>query len=156
MTAKPIYIFDLDGTLSNADHRKHMLDDHEDSTRWRRFYAACGKDEPVGAVIAMFNLLRLTGNDVRIWTGRSDEVADITVEWLANNTSLMTHDVPHVIRMRESADHTPDDKLKQRWLDEMQWDDRQRIVAVFEDRSRVVAMWRAAGIPCFQVADGEF
>lgn len=55
-----------------------------------------------------------------------------------------------------NADHTPDDKLKKRWLDEMHWDDRSRIVAVFEDRARVVAMWRAAGIPCFQVADGDF
>lgn len=93
---RPIYIFDLDGTLSNADHRKHLLTDVEDSTRWRRFYAACGGDSPVGAVIAMFNLLRLTGNDVMIWTGRSDEVAAITVDWLASNTSLMTHDVPSV------------------------------------------------------------
>lgn len=91
-----------------------------------------------------------------IWTGRSDEVEAITAEWLVNNTSLMTHDVPSVIRMRQSSDHTPDDMLKKRWLDEMPWEDRLRIVATFEDRDRVVAMWRAAGIPCFQVAEGGF
>ena len=32
----------------------------------------------------------------------------------------------------------------------------QRLVAVFDDRDRVVAMWSAAGVPCFQVAAGEF
>ena len=32
----------------------------------------------------------------------------------------------------------------------------KRIVATFDDRNRVVAMWRDAGIPCFQVAPGEF
>jgi hypothetical protein len=31
-----------------------------------------------------------------------------------------------------------------------------RLVAVFEDRDRMVKMWRAAGVPCFQVAEGEF
>ena len=34
--------------------------------------------------------------------------------------------------------------------------DKERLVAVFEDRDRMVKMWRAAGVPCFQVADGEF
>jgi hypothetical protein len=35
-------------------------------------------------------------------------------------------------------------------------DDRQRLVAAFDDRDRVVQMWRAAGVTCFQVAPGEF
>ncbi|WP_435575134.1 hypothetical protein [Burkholderia plantarii] len=34
--------------------------------------------------------------------------------------------------------------------------DRRRIVAVFDDRDSVVAMWRDAGVTCFQVAPGEF
>jgi hypothetical protein len=27
---------------------------------------------------------------------------------------------------------------------------------IFDDRDRVVAMWRSLGIPCFQVAKGDF
>jgi hypothetical protein len=46
--------------------------------------------------------------------------------------------------------------LKKQWLDSMLVDDRQRLVAVFDDRSSVVKMWRDAGVPCFQVAPGEF
>lgn len=34
--------------------------------------------------------------------------------------------------------------------------DRDRLVAVFDDRARVVRMWRKAGITCFQVAPGDF
>ena len=35
-------------------------------------------------------------------------------------------------------------------------EDGERLIAVFEDRDRVVAMWRDAGVPCFQVAPGDF
>jgi len=35
-------------------------------------------------------------------------------------------------------------------------EDKSRLVAVFDDRDRVVKMWRDVGVTCFQVADGEF
>lgn len=50
----------------------------------------------------------------------------------------------------------PDEKLKRLWLNEMSQADRSRLTAVFDDRDKVVAMWREAGVPCFQVAPGEF
>lgn len=34
--------------------------------------------------------------------------------------------------------------------------DRRRLVAVFDDRDKVVSMWRARGVACFQVAPGAF
>ena len=43
---KPLYIFDLDGTLALTEHRQHILDNKDDPQRWRRFYAACDRDEP--------------------------------------------------------------------------------------------------------------
>lgn len=153
---KPLYIFDLDGTLSLAHHRQHMLDDELDRNRWRKFYAACDKDEPNTPVIATMERLRHAGADIWIFSGRSDEVRDKTIAWLAHYTSFMTHDFETILTMRQEGDYTPDDILKRKWLDGMLVDDRRRIVAVFDDRARVVAMWRAAGIPCFQVADGEF
>jgi hypothetical protein len=51
---------------------------------------------------------------------------------------------------------TPDDVLKRQWFDAMLRDDRERLVATFDDRDRVVKMWRDAGVTCFQVAPGEF
>lgn len=58
--------------------------------------------------------------------------------------------------MRQAGDYTADDVLKKQWLDAMLIDDRRRLVAVFDDRDRVVQMWRNAGVTCFQVASGEF
>ncbi len=153
---KPLYIFDLDGTLALIEHRKGWLEG-KSPDRWRQFYAACDKDEPNEPAIATMERLRHAGADVWIFSGRSDEVRDKTVAWLANHTSFMTHDLEGpTLTMRQAGDYTADDELKKQWLDGMLMVDRQRLVAVLDDRDRVVQMWRAAGVSCFQVAAGEF
>lgn len=153
---KPLYIFDLDGTLALIEHRKHFIEDKDDSQRWRRFYAACDKDQPNLAVLCTLERLRHAGAECWIFSGRSDEVRDKTVDWLTTHTSFMSHDLDTALTMRREGDYTPDDDLKQQWLSSMLHEDRERLVAVFDDRDRVVAMWRANGVACFQVAPGEF
>lgn len=153
---KPLYIFDLDGTLAEIEHRKHLLEEKHDPQRWRRFYAACDKDSPCAAVIGTMNSLRLSGCDVWIFSGRSDEVRAKTVAWLCEHTSFTEHELETALTMRKEGDYTADDELKLSWLSEMLVDDRRRLVAVFDDRDRVVSMWRAEGVPCFQVAPGAF
>ena len=153
---KPLYIFDLDGTLSLANHRQHVLDDTQDPHRWRRFYALCDRDQPNPPVIRTMELLRHQGADILIFSGRSDEVRDKTITWLAEHTSFMSWELPNALTMRAFGDHTPDDVLKKAWYDAMLWEDKNRLVAAFDDRTRIVKMWRANGVPCFQVADGDF
>ena len=153
---KPLYIFDLDGTLALIEHRKHYLADTEDKTRWRRFYAACDKDQPNLPVLRTFERLRHAGAEVWIFSGRSDEVRAKTVAWLVEHTSLMTHDLETALTMRREGDYTADDELKLQWLNGLLHEDRERLVAVFDDRDRVVKMWRDNGVACFQVAPGEF
>lgn len=152
---KPLYIFDLDGTLALIDHRKHILDDRDDPQRWRRFYAACDKDQPNMPVLTVMESLRRFA-DVWIFSGRSDEVRDKTEFWICNNTSFAPWELETCLIMRAAGDYTDDDALKKQWLDDMLHDDRRRLHAVFDDRDRVVAMWRANGVPCFQVAPGNF
>lgn len=154
---RPLYIFDIDGTVSIARHRQHILDDRDDSHRWCRFYAACDKDLPNTPVIATMERLRITGADIWFFSGRSEEVRDKTVSWLSDNTSFMTHDLDGpMLSMRAEGDYTPDDDLKASWFESMLIDDKRRLVAVFDDRDRVVNMWRAKGVACFQVAPGNF
>ena len=43
---------------------------------------------------------------------------------------------------------TPDDVLKQNWLNDL---DKKDILCVFDDRQKVVDMWRKNGLSCFQV-----
>lgn len=153
---KPLYIFDLDGTLALTEHRQHILDDKDNPRRWQQFFAACIHDKPNSPVINTMHRLYMAGSDIWIWSGRSNEVHDQTVTWLSANTALMAHDIMNIMTMREAGDYTPDDELKAAWLDALNWADRQRLVAVFDDRDKVVAMWRSNGIACFQVAPGGF
>ena len=59
MRHNPMYIFDLDGTLANIEHRVHILKNTDNSNRWRDFYAACDKDEPNRDVIRVMENMRL-------------------------------------------------------------------------------------------------
>ena len=58
--------------------------------------------------------------------------------------------------MRDSeTDHfTPDWVLKKDMLDEHV--DINDVFLVFDDRDRVVKLWRSLGLTTFQVADGDF
>lgn len=146
----PLYIFDLDGTLANGDHRlEHIVD--KDPKDWDTFFSLCGYDEPIWHTIRLFQALQAAGNDVWIWTGRSDMVADKTLKWLADHCIAC-----ETIKMRRAHDHTNDDVLKEQWLQALSVQDRARLHGVFEDRNRVVEMWRRNGVPCFHVADGAF
>ena len=159
----PLYIFDLDGTLALIDHRRHFVEGEKKD--WPAFYRACVDDEPNEPVIRTLNALRKAGAEVWIWSSRSDEVKTETVAWLHRHGCFGSpRDVlwawpfgaPERFRMRPANDYTPDDELKRRWLSEIEPPEYARLTAVFDDRDKVVAMWRAAGVPCFQVAPGAF
>lgn len=146
----PLYIFDLDGTLALIEHRRHFVSNG--NSDWRGFFAACVDDVPYGAVVTTLGRLYDTGAEIWIWSGRSDEVRAETEEWLHRwGCSLYTE-----LRMRQAGDHQPDEKLKAAWLASLSDEDRGRIVAIFEDRDRMVKLWRENGIACFQVAPGDF
>ena len=157
MNTTHLYIFDLDGTLADITHRRPLLENKTNKNRWHEFFDACDKDKPNFPVIKTLNSLVMQGNDVWIWSGRSDEAKEKTISWLKEHCSAFSfsfHNIP--LKMRKAGDYTPDDILKKQWLDEMSENDRGRLVAVFDDRQRVVDMWRANGVTCFQVAEGDF
>ena len=59
--------------------------------------------------------------------------------------------------MRPIGDFTPDDELKEKWLDEAL--SREEIIDfVFDDRPKVIRMWRKRGIFVFNCnqTDEEF
>jgi hypothetical protein len=152
----PLYIFDLDGTLALIEHRRHILE-RKSRDKWSQFHAACDKDKPNKPVIATMEHLRHAGAEIWIFSGRSDEVRDKTIAWLALHTSFESRDLEGpMLNMRATGDFTADDVLKRQWLDGMLVGDRLRLVAAFDDRDRVVQMWRTAGVSCFQVAEGKF
>lgn len=138
-------VFDLDGTLALTEHREHFL--RQEPKDWRGFYAACDADGPCEPLIRTALALNSSGADVEIWTGRSAEVRDKTLDWLGAHGLLPWAG----LRMRPEGDHQPDTKLKAAWLLA-----GPRPDLVFEDRASMVAMWRSHGIVCAQVAPGDF
>jgi len=154
---RPLYIFDLDGTLALIEHRRHFVEGT--SKNWPAFFAACVDDKPNVPVIHTFKALRKSA-EVWIWSGRSDEVRDQTLTWLYKHGLIHPFwnppRAPEAFRMRKAGDHQMDVSLKAGWLSEIEPPERNRLTAVFDDRSSVVKMWRGNGVPCFQVAPGEF
>ncbi len=160
---KPLYIFDLDGTLAIIEHRLHYIQGHKKD--WRGFFSAVGDDMPNLPVIRTLQALRQAGSEIWIWSGRSDECKPQTVKWLcehgcfgfpANTLPAWPFWAPERFRMLKADDHRDDVDVKREWLHEIEPPEWNRLTAVFDDRARVVQMWRDAGVPCFQVAPGDF
>ena len=101
----------------------------------------------------MAQLLKADGHRIVIFSGRSKATKDTTRDWLDK------FDVPFdVLKMRPTGNEfgfMPDDKLKQGWLDDL-FPDKADILCVFDDRDKVVKMWRDNGLTCMQVAPGNF
>ena len=158
-------IFDLDGTLANCEHRRHFVDYNKwigkqtigsDLSKfkpdWKAFYEACDKDEPIMPVIEHYRMQIFHGKEVCIWSGRCESVREKTLRWLHNNSVGTSH--IKELKMRPIGDHTPDDQLKERWLDEALAEGKT-IEYVFDDRPKVVRMWRKHGIFVFNCAQSD-
>jgi hypothetical protein len=146
---KDCFIFDLDGTLADCEHRRHLVE----AGKWDEFYLACDQDKPMDHIVKVASILADACYPIFILSGRSDIAREKTETWLRNlNGSVSCYDR---LYMRKHGDYTPDDVLKKQWLDEIRaegWN----VVMAFDDRDKVVAMWRANGVPCAQVAPGDF
>lgn len=140
------FVFDLDGTLADMAYRRHFVLGPKPD--WKSFYKSCVEDRPNRPVIAALNAHIAAGHRVEIWSARSDEVEAETRNWLE------AHDIdPALLKhMRPHDSHTPDDELKLGWLKACDIPPD----AIYDDRNKVVDMWRKAGIACFQVAPGDF
>jgi hypothetical protein len=143
-------VFDLDGTLALDAHRVHYL--QGDVKYWDEYFNACLHDEPNRPIVQTLKLFARAGEEVAIWTGRSAKVQDLTLQWLDENN---IRDLLTELRMRDTDDRTHDDELKRQWLYASRSLGRD-VTLVFEDRQRVVDMWRSEGIVCCQVSPGNF
>jgi len=203
-------IFDLDGTLADCEHRRHLITPNESHgfeelyefkqdwnpkapvghghwyhkfngskwhPDWKAFYEACNEDTPIWPVVRIMESLRLNSItmkdcDIQIWSGRCESVREKTEHWLKYIVGQHTYSV---LKMRPIGDSTPDEELKERWLDEYnlnlypqleiadpsnpmsgtQYKRNDPITMVFDDRPKVLRMWQRRGIFTFDVGQGK-
>ena len=126
---------------------------------WKSFYEACDQDKPIEPVVSTMRRLSQHEN-VQIWSGRCESVRHKTELWLWDHAgcgfdSTLTY--PQILKMRPIGDNTPDDQLKERWMDEAIAEGKT-IDFVFDDRPKVIRMWRRRGIFVFNCCqhDEEF
>ena len=141
-------IFDIDGTLSLVGERVKCLS--ETPPNWDEFYERCGEDLPNWPVVKTWAALHATGTgpNIILLTGRRESVRKQTEEWL-QKTGI--HSYQHLL-MRPDGDFRHDTIVKPALLQRL--DIRPDLV--FEDRNTMVEYWRSVGVPCFQVAPGDF
>lgn len=145
-------IFDLDGTLALIDKRRSKAAKENGKINWKVFFSPenIQLDEPNPPVIKTFQTMKSAGFNVGIFSGRDSISRKETEDWLHQNGIW-----PDFFKMRPQGTFTPDDVLKKGWLDEM-IEEGHEIMCVYDDRNKVVKMWRDNGISCFQVAPGDF
>ncbi len=145
-------IFDLDGTLADITHRLHFIKDGNKD--WDSFFKSCTEDEPIQPTIDVLNDLAsiddMEKNRIIICSGRSDVVRKETKVWLRKHQIYYK-----ALYMRKEGNHQPDGTLKLRMYEELLKDGFNPKIA-FDDRQRVVNVWRDLGLICYQVAKGDF
>ena len=148
-------IFDLDGTLANMEHRRKFITGEMGFKSWKQFNspAQCAKDTPIESTVNLARMYKDAGYRILIFTGRDGIAELVTRQWLKD------HNVPFDrLVMRPQGNHRPDTEMKTKWLNEEfgneSW--KTEVKAVFEDRDKVVKMYREMGIQCYQVSEGNF
>lgn len=132
---------------------------------WKSFYEACDKDTPIYSTINLINVLT-TGDEfgqyplgeIEIWSGRCESVRQKTMDWIKHHIFPWSNEDIPKLRMRPIGNSTPDHELKEMWLLDVLLIEGKEIECVFDDRPKVIRMWRDHGIFVFNCCqhDEEF
>lgn len=126
-----VFIFDIDGTVARMNGRSPYD------------YSRVEEDLPIENVVSLFNILA-KDNDIIFVSGRETSCVIPTCKWLEDNG--MSSYIG--IRMRKEGDRRSDDIVKREIAESIAQD--YYIAWVFDDRDRVVKMWRESWIQCYQ------
>lgn len=129
-------VVDIDGTLANHEPHRSPYDTSK--------YAEDTVFEHVRRVVNAYG----DWNDVILLSGRDSEFRDVTEAWLNDNVITWSE-----LFMREQGDKRNDAVVKYE-LFKKHVEPNYNVIGVFDDRPRVIRMWRAIGLPVFNVGNG--
>lgn len=141
-------IVDLDGTLADVGHRRHLVTGRKRD--YKRFHELCSYDPPNEWCVVLVQALRAAGHEIILLSGRSQAVEAQTLEWLRKVLGSLER--VQLVLLRPERDDTPDVHLKRRWVERY---GVEKILMAVDDRQRVVDMFRSLGIPCLQCSDWD-
>ena len=135
-------LVDIDGTVAKMEERGPF--------EWHRV----GEDSPIQNVIDLAMRVQASGAQLIFMSGRDEVCREETYDWLVRHMS--TNDFrPPVLFMRPEGNMEPDQIVKPA----MFWKhvgEEYDVIAAFDDRQKVVDMYRSMGITVAQVAPGDF
>ena len=140
-TLPPAYIFDIDGTL--ADSRG--VRDVYDNTRVHL-------DKLIEPVAWVYGALERVGYDILFLSGRAEGCREQTQNWLREH--VVSPREPLRLYMRPEGDRRDDAVVKSELFDRVS--QHYNVLGIFDDRARVVNMWRTRGLKTFHVDYGQF
>ena len=147
-----IYIFDIDGTVSLMNGRGAFE------------YHKVDTDSPNEPVISILrDYLIPSGIRILYLSGREDVCLEKTKLWLHKQGILSKYDVDTLngtnvgqfgLFMRKTGDNRDDRIVKKEMFDNY-IKDKYYVKAVYDDRPKVIRMWRELGLFVFDVGDGH-
>lgn len=141
-------IFDIDGTLMDIDHRRHFVSG--DTKDWMAFKEHTIADKPFDQVVDIALMYQDWGANIHLCSGRNESQREVTeLQMRICGIEYKT------LQMRWEKNYEPDEVLKYDMLQQLR-EDGYNPTLVFDDRDKVVQMWRDNGLRCFQVAQGDF
>ena len=134
-------LVDIDGTLAHMTNRGPY-----DTSK----YADDDFDDTIANIVEQVAHHHGQYCKIIVMSGRDAKFRDVTAQWMEDFDFI-----PDEFYMRADGDLRNDaivkNELFETWIA-----GRYNVDFVLDDRNRVVEMWRAKGLKCLQVADGDF
>ena len=145
---KPVVICDIDGTIADCKHRLHHLEGEKKD--WDGFFSGMYGDKLRQEVYEMLTAYEREGVQVVFVSARPEEWRDMTILWLMKYVEI---DSPLTLLMRRKGDSRDDTIVKREIYDK--YLSKLDIVAVIDDRPKVLRMWDELGLTTVDVGEGK-
>lgn len=141
---RPVIIFDIDGTLAdNHERQKFIMENPPD---WKNYNFNIPYDTPRWEIVhKLCNWSSYA--DIALFTGRGEEHRKDTEQWLKD------HDIIYQwLVMRPLGDRDHDADTKRKMFENFKH--RNRVMLIYDDRPKVIRMWRSMGLDVIDVGSG--
>ena len=143
-----IYVFDLDGTITDASHRLHYIASAGKKRNWKKFFEEIPLDPAFKPMVGLVkSLSRDLDSTVIMQTGRPEKYRHETITWLARHNLNNCYDT---LLMRQDGSYIRNVDQKLQFLDfiieKYMPDDMFANICWFEDSEPVVQALNRVGV----------